>query len=108
MGAARHIWDKGTVKTMDRKRRISSKGGKDNSICRQGHCVSFFWNGCGIIFIDYFHKQKTINGEYYANLLQRLSAEIKNKKTKFGKKESVVSSQQCTCSQIYACDGKNQ
>ena len=37
-------------------------------------------DACGIIFIDYFQKGKTINGEYYVNLLQRLSDEIKIKR----------------------------
>ena len=33
----------------------------------------------GIIFIDCLQKGKAINAEYYANLLQRLSDEIKKK-----------------------------
>ena len=31
--------------------------------------ASVFWDTRGIIFIDYLQKGRTINGEYYANLL---------------------------------------
>ena len=49
--------------------------------------ASVFWNAHGIIFIDYLQKGKTINGEYYANLLQRLSEEIKQKRPHLSKKK---------------------
>ena len=49
--------------------------------------ASVFWDARGIIFIDYLQKGKTINGEYYANLLQRLSAEIKKKRPHLAKKK---------------------
>ena len=49
--------------------------------------ASVFWDACGIIFIDYLLKGKTINGEYYANLLQRLSDEIKKKGPHLAKKK---------------------
>ena len=39
----------------------------------------FFGNVRGIIFIDYLQKGYEINGEYYANLLQSFTHEIKNK-----------------------------
>lgn len=44
--------------------------------------ATVFWDARGIIFIDYLQKGtcKTINGEYYAALLQRLSEEIKTKR----------------------------
>ncbi len=38
-----------------------------------------FWDAFGIIFIDYFKNNKTVNGEYYTVLLQHLSKEIKEK-----------------------------
>ena len=41
--------------------------------------ASVFWDARGIIFIDYLQKEKTMNGEYYANLLQCSSDEIKKK-----------------------------
>lgn len=42
---------------------------------------------CEIIFIDYIKKEKTVNGEFYANLLQHLSGEIKKKRPHFAKKK---------------------
>ncbi|XP_020282790.1 histone-lysine N-methyltransferase SETMAR-like [Pseudomyrmex gracilis] len=42
--------------------------------------ATVFWDARGIIFVDYFEKGKIITGEYYANLLQRLSDEIEAKR----------------------------
>ena len=70
--------------------------------------TSVFWDARRIIFIDYLQKAKTINGEYYANLLQHLSDEIKEKTAAFGEKESVVSSRQCTSSHIRYRGDQNQ
>ena len=47
--------------------------------------ASVFWNAYGIILIDYFQKGKIVNGEYYANLLQRLGDEMKKKRPHLGK-----------------------
>ena len=47
--------------------------------------ASVFWDARGIIFIDYLQKGKKINGEYYANLLQRLSDGIKIKRPHLAK-----------------------
>ena len=41
--------------------------------------VSGFCDVHGLIFTDYLQKRKTINNEYYANLLQRLTDKIKKK-----------------------------
>lgn len=49
--------------------------------------ATVFWDARGIIFVDYLEKGKTINGEYYANLLQRLSDEIKKKRPHLAKKK---------------------
>ena len=49
--------------------------------------ASVFWDARGIIFIDYLQKGRTINGEYYANLLQRLDDEIKEKRPHLAKKK---------------------
>ena len=49
--------------------------------------ASVFWDAYGIIFVEYLHKRKRINGEYYANLLQRLSDEIKEKRAHLTKKK---------------------
>src|SRR5436190_22178427 len=72
---------------MDCKGRIGSKKGEDSSICAGKVMASVFWDARGIIFIDYLQKGKTINGEYYANLLQRLSDEIKKKRAHLAKKK---------------------
>ena len=71
MGLLLHTWNEGTVKTIDWKRRISPKEGEDSSIC----------------FIDYFKEGITINSEYYANLLKRLSDGIKIKGSHLAKKK---------------------
>ena len=41
--------------------------------------VSVFWNAKGIALIDFLQKIKTINGEYYANLLRQLQEAINSK-----------------------------
>jgi histone-lysine N-methyltransferase SETMAR len=49
--------------------------------------ATVFWDSCGIIFIDYLEKGKTITGEYYAALLDRLNNEIKQKRPHLVKKK---------------------
>lgn len=49
--------------------------------------ASVFWDAKGIIFIDYLQPGKTINGQYYTNLLQHLSEEIKKKRPHLAKKK---------------------
>ena len=46
-----------------------------------------FWDARGIIFIDHLQKVKTIGGEYYANLLQRMSDKIKEKEPYLAEKK---------------------
>jgi hypothetical protein len=41
--------------------------------------ASVFWDAKGILLIDYLQKGKTINGEYYANLLNHLKTAIAEK-----------------------------
>ncbi|GFX57473.1 mariner transposase [Trichonephila clavipes] len=41
--------------------------------------ASVFGDACGIIFIDYLEKGKTINNEYCVDLFQHFSQEIKQK-----------------------------
>ena len=47
--------------------------------------TSVYWDARRIILIDYLPKGKTINGENYANLLQRLSDEIGKKRSYLAK-----------------------
>jgi len=42
-----------------------------------------FYDFNDIIFIDYLEKEKTMNGKYYANLLQKLIFKIETKHTHF-------------------------
>jgi histone-lysine N-methyltransferase SETMAR len=46
-----------------------------------------FWDAKGILFIDYLQKGKTINGEYYANLLNRLKTAIAEKRPGMNRKK---------------------
>ena len=49
--------------------------------------ASVFWDAHGIIFIDYLQKGRTITGEYYATLLDKLNDEIKQKRPHMVKKK---------------------
>ena len=49
--------------------------------------ATVFWDARGIIFIDYLQKGKTVNGEYYANLLSQFDEELKKKRPHLAKKK---------------------
>lgn len=49
--------------------------------------MAFFRDAKEIIFIDYPEKGKTINGQYYAESLQCLKDEVKNKRQHLTKKK---------------------
>ena len=49
--------------------------------------VSVFWDGKGIIYIDYLEKGKTINSEYYIALLERLKTEVAKKRPHLARKK---------------------
>lgn len=72
---------------MDCKGRTDSEEGESSSVDWQGNGHSFLgfpW----IIFVDYLEERKTITGEYYAGLLQRLEImEIMNKRLYLIKKK---------------------
>jgi hypothetical protein len=61
---------------------------------------------CGILFIDYLEKGKTITGEYYSNLLTRLDKKNSWEKTQFAKEKNHLSSRQCTRPQECFGNGK--
>ena len=48
--------------------------------------ATIFWDSRGIILIDYLQKGKTITGEYYASLLDRFDAILKEKRPIWRKK----------------------
>ena len=75
-----------TVKTVDCKVGIYSKKRK---ICffdweRDGNC---FWDSPGVILIDFRQKGKTIAGEYYVSLPDKMKAEISDKLPHLQKKK---------------------
>ena len=55
------------------------------------------WDAHGILFIDYLEKCKTINSDYHVALLDRLSAEIKKKRSHMQKKKVVFHQDNAPC-----------
>jgi histone-lysine N-methyltransferase SETMAR len=49
--------------------------------------ATVFWDARGIIHIDYLQKGRTINGEYYANLLDRFDDDLKKNRPHLAKKK---------------------
>lgn len=49
--------------------------------------ASVFWDSKGILMIDYLPKGQTINGEYYADLLDKLQVCIREKRPGLAKKK---------------------
>ena len=50
--------------------------------------VTIFWESHGIILMDYLQKGKTITEEYYASLLNRFEAILKEKRPHLAKKSA--------------------
>lgn len=51
--------------------------------------ATVFWDARGVIHIDYLQKGKTINGEYYASLLQRFHQVLMEKRPHLAKKKII-------------------
>ena len=49
--------------------------------------ATVFWDSHGIILIDYLQNGKTITGAYYASLLDKLKAELAEKRPHLQKKK---------------------
>lgn len=49
--------------------------------------ATVFWDSQGVIYIDYLEKGKTINGPYYATLLEKFNAEVVKKRPHLAKKK---------------------
>lgn len=49
--------------------------------------ATVFWDVRGIIHIDYLQKGKTINGQYYADLLERFDDDLRKKRPHLKKKK---------------------
>ncbi|GBM44793.1 hypothetical protein AVEN_148295-1 [Araneus ventricosus] len=65
-----------------------------------------FWDARGIIYVDYLTKGQTINVEYYASLLHRLSEEIKKQCPHLPKKKNYLPSRQCTGAHLRSLGGE--
>jgi [histone H3]-lysine36 N-dimethyltransferase SETMAR len=81
-----------TPETKEQSKQWTHKGSpppkKAKTVLSAGKVMaSVFWDSHGIILVDYLEKGKTINGEYYANLLQQLSDKIKEKRPHLAKKK---------------------
>ena len=46
-----------------------------------------FWDARGVIHKDYLQKGRTVNGEYYTNLLARFKEDLKKKRSHLAKKK---------------------
>ena len=67
--------------SMQRKQSTSPAPKKAKVVPSAGKVMaSVFWDAKGIVLIDYLQKGKTINGEYYGNLLRQLRKAIKSKR----------------------------
>ena len=64
-----------------------------------------FWDSHSIILIDYLQQGKHITGEYYASLLDRSDAILKEKRLHLAKK-SAFPPRQCTSSHECHCNGQ--
>lgn len=51
--------------------------------------ASVFWDAKGILLVDYLQTGKTINSEYYCNLLDQLDAKIREKRPGLQKKKVI-------------------
>ena len=51
--------------------------------------VSVFWDAVGVLCIDYLERGKTITGEYYCNLLNRLHKKICEKRPSLQKNKII-------------------
>ena len=65
-----------------------------------------FWNVRGIKFIEYLENGKNINNDYCIALLKSLKGEIVEKGPHLKTKKMLVSSRQCTMSQVNESDSK--
>ena len=63
--------------------------------------ATVFWDARGIIHIDYLQKGKAINGEYYANLLDRFNEDLKRKRPHMAKKKVLVHTCAVSMAKLY-------
>ncbi|KFM79731.1 Mariner Mos1 transposase, partial [Stegodyphus mimosarum] len=62
-------------------------GGETSSCAKPKKLLaSVFWDAKGILFIDYLQTGKTINSDYYCNLLNQLDEKIRERRPGLQKK----------------------
>lgn len=59
--------------------------------------ASVFWDAKGVLFVDYLQKGKTINGVYYATLLDELKKNIEEKRPGLAKKKILFHQDNAPC-----------
>lgn len=71
--------------------------------------ATVFWDARGIIHVDYLQKGKTINGEYFANLMGQFNVSLKKKRPHLTKKKVLFhrTMQGCTLVQFPCRKFKN-
>lgn len=68
--------------------------------------ASVFWDAHGILLIDYLPKGKTINGEYYSNLLDQLDRNIREQRPAMAKKKVIFHQDNAPCHKSVIAMGK--
>lgn len=59
--------------------------------------ASVFWDAQGVLLIDYLGKGKVINSDYYIELLEKLSGEIKKKRPQMQRKKVLFHQDNAPC-----------
>ena len=52
--------------------------------------ATVFWDSHGVLFTDFLEKGKTITGQYYSTLLDRLKLEMASKRPHMSKKKPLI------------------
>jgi len=82
-----HTRDEGTAKIMDFTEWTSSEEGENQKVKAEKVIATIFWDACSIIHIDYLPSKQTINGDYYAALLDCFNNILKKKRPHLVKKK---------------------
>jgi histone-lysine N-methyltransferase SETMAR len=84
-----------TPETKEQSRQWTNRGEptpkKAKTILSAGKVMAtVFWDSKGLLYVDYLQKGRTINAQYYADLLQNLSDAIKEKRPHLFKKKILL------------------
>jgi len=72
---------------MDFTEWTSSEEGENQKVKAEKVIATIFWDACSIIHIDYLPSKQTINGDYYAALLDCFNNILKKKRPHLVKKK---------------------